>query len=432
MNRKLRGLMFTIPGLVLGAVGAWSCSNAGALPGLGDIAKQCGLECDAGGVAAGNGSISGTASVDAFFTSVVHFDAAATAISDGIQAELDAIGASVGATAGDNADLKTKLAAKLTANVSGGLKVTYQPPECSVSAHATLQAQAKCDVSVDPGTASVKCEGSCTAEASATVACDASATVSCTGTAPALTCSGTCKGDCELKATAKCDGTCNGTCTGTCSVKDAAGNCAGSCSGTCQGNCKLDAAGTCGGSCKGECTYTPPSGKCDATAEAHCEAKAGASVDCKGSCSGNVTPPKAKAECEASAKADASVSAECKPPALNVSFQLTAAIAADATASANFQAWLEGFKGHVSAILAFKAKLNGVATAGAGIASTAEGAIKGSVSGLVASPNIRVAFGINCALAELPKAVALVTAAGTKLKASGTAAVDVLGSVGVT
>jgi hypothetical protein len=435
MNRRLRGLMFTIPGLVLGAVGAWSCSAVNALPGVGDLAKQCGLVCpgDADGVASGNASISGVASLDGFFASCIRFQTSADAISGGIQAELDAIGASLGVKAGDNAGLKTALAAKLAASVSGGLTVKYQPPQCTVSAHATLEAQAKCDATVMPATASVKCEGSCTADASVKVDCGASATLSCTGTAPNLTCSGSCKGDCELTASAQCDGTCNGTCTGTCSVKDAAGNCAGTCTGTCKGTCKLDAAASCSGSCKGECTYTPPSGQCDATAQAHCDAKASAQVDCTGTCSGKVTPPTAKAECNASAKADASVSADCKPPTLNVSYQLSATVAGDATASANFQAWVEGFKGHVSAILAFKAKLDGVAAAGADITSSAQTAVTGSMSDITAKGglNLKVTVGLTCAAQELPKAITLVTDAGTKLKASGTAAVDVLGSVGV-
>ena len=58
---------------------------------------------------------------------------AADTISGGIQAELDAIAASVGAKAGDTADLKLKLKEKFDANVSGGLKINYQPPKCTVT-----------------------------------------------------------------------------------------------------------------------------------------------------------------------------------------------------------------------------------------------------------------------------------------------------------
>lgn len=435
MNRKLRGLVFTIPGLVLGAVGAWSCSNANALgiPGADELIKQCGLECPTDGVAKGNATISGVANVDAFFGSVVRFQGQTDLIANGITAEIDAIGASLGVKAGSgSAAVKAALDAKLKASVSGGLKVTYQPPECTVSAKATLEAQAHCDASVDPGTASVKCEGSCTADASAKVDCGADAKLSCTGTAPSLKCTGTCKGECQLDASAKCEGTCNGDCTGTCSVKDASGKCAGSCDGTCKGSCKLEAAASCSGSCKGECTYDPGGAQCDASAQAHCNATGSASVDCKGTCSGNVTPPKASAECEASAKADASVSAECKPPALNVSYQLAASVAGDATASAEFSAWVEGFKGHVSAILAYKAKLDGLGTAATDLAANAQAAVTGSINAsLSGDVSLKAKIGLGCALTEVPAAVTIVKDAGTKITASGKAAVDVLGSVGV-
>jgi len=435
MNRKFRGLIFTIPGIALGAIAASSCDKvAGALPGGKALLEQCGLVCAAEGVADGNASISGVASVDAFFSSVVRFQAQADIVTSGIQAELDAIAASVGAKAGDTADLKAKLAAKISANVNGGLKVNFQPPKCTVSAKATLEAQAKCDAKVDPGSASVKCEGSCTAEAGAKVDCGADATLQCTGTAPMLSCSGTCRGSCDLKAAAECTGTCNGTCTGTCTVKDAAGNCAGSCMGTCKGECKLEAAGSCKGDCKGECTYTPPSGMCEATASAHCDAKASAQVDCKGSCSGNVTPPKASAECEASAKADASISADCKPPSLNVSFQLNAMVMGDASgmAQASFQAWVEGFKGHVSAILAYKAKLDGLGKAGADIAANGEKAVKGSIdASLKGDLSLKTSVGLGCAVDQLPMAITIVSDAAGELSAKGKAAVDVLGSIGV-
>src|SRR5215471_21713808 len=103
MNRNLRNLIFTVPGVVLGAVGMWSCGNAGAIPGLDDIAKTCGFVCPADGqhVADGKVFVSGVVSVDAFFSSVTRFQTTADGISDGIQAELDAIATSVGAKAGD-------------------------------------------------------------------------------------------------------------------------------------------------------------------------------------------------------------------------------------------------------------------------------------------------------------------------------------------
>jgi hypothetical protein len=246
-----------------------------------------------------------------------------------------------------------------------------------------------------------------------------------------LKCSGTCKGDCQLDAAAECSGTCQGTCMGTCSVKDASGNCAGSCMGMCKGNCKLEAAASCSGSCKGECTYTPPMAMCDASAQAHCDAKANAQVDCKGSCSGQVTPPMAKAECQASAKADASISADCKPPSLNVSYQLNATAMGDAMAAASFQAWVEGFKGHIAAILAFRAKLDGLATVGGDLVANGQAAIQGSIKAtLNGKLDLKTTVGLGCAVDEVPKAIALVSDSADKLKASASASLDILGTVG--
>jgi hypothetical protein len=426
MNRKIRGFsVLAISALaVVGGVGA-GCNTDSP---LGDLAAQCGLTCPAKGVADGNASITGVASIDAFFSSVVRFQNAADTISDGVRAELDGIALSVGLQAGASAaDIKTAVAAKITANVDGSLTIVADPPHCSVTAKATLQAEAQCDAKFDPGSASVTCQGTCDVQAGAQVDCGASADLTCTGTAPSLNCTGTCQGECDLTAAATCSGTCNGTCNGTCSVKNADGSCAGSCSGTCQGTCKLEAAGTCSGSCKGQCTYKPATASCDASAQAHCTAKAGASVDCKGSCTGTVTPPSASAECTASAKADASVNATCTPPQLSVSFQLKA------SADVTFTAWLEGLKGHISNILALKAKLDGVVTAGADIASTGQTAISASfqttLSGDVDFKTKTLVTA--CAPGQLKVAIGLVSGAGTTLAGSSQDAVTVLGSVGL-
>ena len=158
----------------------------------------------------------------------------------------------------------------------------------------------------------------------------------------------------------------------------------------------------------------------------------GASVDCSGSCAGSVTPPSAKAECQASAKADASVNATCTPPQLNVKFTLAASVAADATASASFSGWLEGFKGHISNILALKAKLDGVASAATDISATGSAAITGSINAsLKTNTDLKSQILLACALKEVPDAISMVTDATTTLTASATDAVSVLGTVGL-
>lgn len=435
MNRRLRGLLYTVPGLVLGAAGAASCRSSTSVEGdPPQVDWTCGLACPAHGVADGNASISGDPNVDRFFRSVLHFQASAVAVSSGIRAELDAIGRSVGAKAGDDADIRAKLEARLAASVPGGLTVSYQPPRCSARARPILDSEARCDDSVDPPYASIQCEGTCTPDVGAPVDCGADATLSCTGPAPGSICTGTCRGECQLDAPAKCAGTCRGTCTGSCSIKDAAGACTGSCDGTCQGSCTLAAPAKCDGSCRGECTWSPSSGKCDATARAHCDAGANGPVDCRGTCSGKMTPPTARGECEASATADMSVDATCTPPALDVSYQLAAGVAGDALAAGEFQAWLEGFKGHVSAILAYEARSEALGSAATDIASHGRFAIKDSIEGSLKTRDdllLAAMIGLGCAPGELPHAITLVEKVGTDLAASDQAVVDVLGMVGV-
>jgi hypothetical protein len=422
--------MYTVPGAVLGAVGAWSCGVVrDASPPIASYDVGCGLSCPATGVLDGNASISGVASVDAFFGSVVRFRTTATAISDGAGTEIDAIALSVGAKPGDLAGLGTKLAAKLGANLQGGLRIAYQPPECTASTRAVLAAESRCDATVDPERASVECEGGCTPDVGMT--CGAGAALECTGIAPNLSCTGTCKGVCELETAAKCEGICRGACSGNCNVGDARGGCAGSCDGMCRGRCELDAAASCSGTCKGVCTYAPVSGQCEPAAQAHCNASATGKVECRGQCSGRVTPASASADCEASAKADASVSASCDPPPLNVSFQLAASVSADPSRSAEFQAWLVGFERHVSALLASKAKLDGLVSVGTDLAANAEAAIKGSIDAtLRGAPTLRMTVGLGCALAELPSAIGVIRDATAESQKSSRAIVSVLGIIG--
>jgi hypothetical protein len=153
MNRRFRDLVYSIPGVIVGAVVAHGCS-AEVTPPEPTYADPfyCDFRCPERGVADGNASISGTPSVDGFFASIIRFQTAADTISAGIRTELDAIGASVGARAGDDLDLKDKLDAFLSAKVTG-LKVHYQPVRCTLSARAMLAAEAKCDTTFDPAMA---------------------------------------------------------------------------------------------------------------------------------------------------------------------------------------------------------------------------------------------------------------------------------------
>jgi hypothetical protein len=477
MKRFYYGLL----GIGLGAL-----LLAPTLQGCEEAAKQCGFECSATGVADGNASITGLQSIDGFFASVLTFESKANAVSAGINAELKAIAASVDLEGGAEADFKTKFQAAVKAkfNLDSELKVEYQAPKCEVSAKATIEATAKCDVDVDPGSVKAECSGTCEVdpgkvELEGRCGAEVDAKLSCTGTAPDLKCSGECSGECELDVAAKCEGTCkgsceltaaaecSGTCTGTCegncegkcdgntsSGAKCAGQCegtcsagckgkcelaaGGSCSGSCKGSCEFKAAAKCDGKCKGSCKYTPPTAECTggAKAEVYCEAKANVEppkVQCEGKCDAEITPPKASAECQAKAKADAQVSAECTPPSIGVTYKLKAGAdaSADATAKAKFEAWLTQFKAHLSAIVAMKAQAGIVLKAGADIGTAASGVIKNVGKELEAKADLAAAYKItNCLPDELGDVGKVISGATTKLNASVSGTTSLLGALG--
>lgn len=422
--RKL--IDYRIAGLVLAVAGAFSTQACDAKDSpVGDLAAQCGLVCAEKGIVDGNASISGLPNIDAFFGSVVNFNAKASLIAGNINAEIAKINLSLGLDANaPAADLKAAMIAKFHLDAKAGIKVKYTPAKCAVSAKATIEATAKCDATVTPGKAEVKCKGSCEADASVSAKCDASAEVKCVGTAPMFACSGECKGSCELKAAASCSGTCKGTCDGACSAKDASGNCAGSCDGKCMGSCEMAAAAKCDGECKGECTYTPPKGECEAGASVKCEAMGSASVMCNGKCDGEIEPPMASAECQASAKADASVNVECTPPALDLAYQFDAKLdaAAQADAQANLEAFLVGFKGSFSVIVAQLAQGKVVLAAGADIGDKGVKAVTDAVNAIDVKGNLKVTVGVGCAVAELPEVAKAMKASTDELTKSASAA----------
>jgi hypothetical protein len=415
-------------GAGISATGCEDVANA-----AGNLAEQCGLACPATGegIAAGNFAISGQASIDGFFASVVNFDSKATLLSDNINKELATITGALGLEAGASAaQIKAAIVANYSLDANAGISIKAAPPKCQVSAKATLEATAKCDASVDPGSVSVECQGSCEAEVSASgeVNCGAEAEVVCTGTAPELACEGECSGSCEVAVSAdgSCDGKCNGTCSGS---TDSGGKCDGTCDGTCD--IQMQAGATCEGKCKGECKWTPPDGKCSATVKAECKASgsAEAKVECKGSCSGEVTPPKASAECEASAKADAELSAECTPPQLEIAYEFSASASADV--KAEFEAFLVVFTKAYGNILAEIKRADIVLKAGANIGAAAQGAVTASIEASVSGDiSFKQSVLLPCAIEELKVVPGLITAATTKLQGSVSAAGSLTAELG--
>jgi len=324
--------------------------------------------------------------------------------------------------------------------VQGSLSVKAEPARCAVDASATIEAQAKCDASVTPGMASVQCMGSCEVEASAEVDCGVDAEVQCTFTAPSATCTGTCNGTCEVELTAEaeCSGTCTGECSGNCSAYSDSGatQCAGKCDGMCMGSCKAaaSASATCEGKCEGECTATAPDGDCEGAVRAECKGMANAMVECKGKCTGEFEPPMAKAECQASAKAEAKLNVECTPPKLEIAYVLKADASVDVEAQARFVAAIENLKFRLPALLAALGKAELIVDAGEGLAADATGAVRGGVDAAgdaVAEGNISAAFGIQCALTELPKVGNVLGDASTRLEGNVSAVASLKGALGM-
>ncbi|TPV95267.1 MAG: hypothetical protein B7733_10965 [Myxococcales bacterium FL481] len=459
LNTK-RGLSLLCIGLFSATVPV-ACDDGGDGDGngggglLGSLREQCGLTCAAEGIVEGNASISGVASIDAFFSSVITVRDTALNASASMKVELEGIAASIGIEG--TADMSvSELAAAIEANMGahiaayaeGGIEVMYDPAKCEANLDVAVEATADCDVTVDPGMVSASCQGTCEIDVAAQADCMAQGTLKCEGQAPNFDCEGTCTGSCQLEAAAACSGSCNGSCEGTCTAcaggaceTDDAGvvtNCAGSCEGSCTGECKLEASAQCEGRCEGSCEYTPASGSCEANATAKCEASAEANVDCKGSCEGEVVPPSASAECEAAVEAKASASVECTPPSLRVDFQFRSDL--DANAKAEFKAWLENFKARFAAIVAINAKLVGPSVEGDGglqlaitnLGSAAGDAVNGAVTAAAdaaASGDLKVIVGLECASKELGNVGTALGAATSELQASASAFVTVAGSV---
>jgi hypothetical protein len=395
--------------------------SGGGLPALDTVvtalAAQCGLVCPGGmldgvmvkGVVDGNAAISGVPSVDAFFGAVVNYQTAADNVSAGIEAQLNLIKGDFGLAATEK--LQTALKAQFDANLEGGVVFQYQPPRCAVDAAATLQAQARCEGKVDPGSVMVECDGGCNVQASADVKCAADVDLKCTYTGPTVDCKGSCSGTCEAKldAAAKCSGTCRGMCMGSCSAfSDEKGTqCAGSCDGMCMGSCeaKLEASAECKGTCRGECTVTNPTGGCMGAARAECHATAKAKVMCEGKCEGEFTPPMAKVECQASAKAEAHLNVQCTPPTLALSYKLKAKAGAELMAQAKFEGALRSLVSvRLPALLQASARATSIATAGEGLRVSAGDAVKASFTTLAkADASLKATFGVKCAFDELPR-----------------------------
>jgi hypothetical protein len=134
-------------------------------------------------------------------------DAELVTAGSGLASDLDAPGQFKDGTQACQAAMKAMADIKAKMGASASFELVAEPPVCSASLNAAADCAAKCDASVTPGEAEVKCEGG---ELSGT-------------------CEAECKGECDLQASAKCDGQCTGSCDASFS-----GTCGGTCDGTCH------------------------------------------------------------------------------------------------------------------------------------------------------------------------------------------------------
>lgn len=306
-----------------------------------------------------------------------------------------------------------------TAEVKGTLSVDFQPPVCT----ASIDAQASC-------------EGSCTVDAS----CDAMATPpKCTGGKLTVECSGSCEA--EGGVDVSCSGTCTGECSGSCTAEAGA---TVDCEGTCEGSCTVDgtansasgvqADGTCKGKCEGKCTAKAGakvdcSGTCEGSCSAKCEAKAGVKFTCDGKCEGDFEAPKceggkaelscmADADCKANCSASASAKAECKPPSLNVAYDVTGNASADA--QVKIEAGLASLRANLPNLLVVLKARGASFTAGIKGTVDASGKIAGNAGDL----------SVKATACLIPIGSAVAEAAGN-FKASLDASVKVAGAAGI-
>jgi hypothetical protein len=208
--------------------------------------------------------------------------------------------------------------AKAKLGVKAEVKLDASEPHCGVEMHAYADCAGKCDATIKPGAAEVKCEpgklqGQCSAKCSGV--CEVSA---------AAQCSGECHGSCD----ADIKGSCSGKCTGKCDGKAMDAKAAGKCDGTCDGKCDAEIKGECKGKCGGECKMSAAA-ECKGTCTGNCSVAMQAPK-----CTGKVEPPQMSAECKAKCDASLQAKAECTPP--HVVVRIVGAT--DAQAEAKFRA----------------------------------------------------------------------------------------------
>ena len=243
----------------------------------------------------------GNAKVDALFVAAAELENASLRVQSKTDAALADLAAVVGLPETATPDEVAAAVCNAFSSATIEFNLEVEEPKCEANIDVAARVSAECDVTIDPGTVEINCEGYCEGS------CQGECSAECTMPSVSAHCEGSCHGSCTLESSVACYGTCHGECSGTCSVMEG-GQCAGSCDGTCTGYCEVTVKGSCSGSCSGECVidYTPGgcSGRCEGSCSGHCE----------GSCEGHVEPPSVDAECKAQVEARVEASVECEPP----------------------------------------------------------------------------------------------------------------------
>lgn len=326
----------------------------------------------------------------AFMQAVSDFTGVANAMVTDVSNACQAIAVDLGSDPGEVTETKPDARAKAWCDLaigkisaaSASLKITFQPPSCTVNASVQATCEGKCTADAsckltpaeivarcDPGKLSGKCEGSCEAK------CEGSANL-------AVACEGTCEGTCEGMCAGQCSnmdgGECRGACTG------------GTCQGTCRGSCTMEAGAsvTCDGQCTGGCMGEIKAPKCTA------ELKQSPKVECN-----------AKAECNASCSASASAKAECREGSIEIS------------GDSNIDDIIATLKVNLPKIILVAKARGELMLKNAEAVANARGGIEAGVGGSVK------------ATACIVPAAAAIVQAVTNVEASLTASVDVMASV---
>jgi len=347
---------------------------------------------------------SASAKLKGGLTAAINLKGLAMEIDGDLKAACGNLAKDLGAT-GDFADGKSaceaavkvmgEARAKMGASAKASLVV--QPPHCSASIDAYADCAGKCDASVTPGKADIKCEGG---EISGT--CDAKCSGKCEMSAAAA-CDGTCEGSCDAHFTGKCDGNCAGKCEG----KDSKGECKGKCEGSCDAAGNGECKGKCGGSCKL---------KGEAKCEGQCSGKCSAEMKAP-QCSGTVQPPKVSAECKASCDAKVSGKLSCSPA--KVALRIEGA--ADAAITAKYKGAIEkNLPAILKIAIGMKDRAGAIAGSVQGVVEGAQATVKASTGG---GPAMTAAL-TACVMAPFKGAID----AAASIKANVNVSVDVKAS----